>query len=88
MIWKGVFAMSSKNIVFMIAVNAEDKKEYKYSINSWKHFCKKNNAELLLLENPVVDQNETHIIFQRYYLISLISYFSYHLLGNICLLLE
>ena len=24
--------MSSKNIVFMIAVNAEDKKEYKYSI--------------------------------------------------------
>ena len=32
--------MSSKNIVFMIAVNVEDKKEYQYSINSWKHFCK------------------------------------------------
>ena len=52
MIWKGVFAMSSKNIVFMIAVNAEDKKEYKYSINSWKYFCEKNNAELFLMENP------------------------------------
>ena len=66
--------MSSKNIVFMIAVNAEDKKEYKYSINSWKHFCKKNNAELLLLENPVVDQNEMHIIFQRYYLFDMLEH--------------
>ena len=66
--------MSSKNIVFMIAVNVGDKKEYQYSINSWKHFCKKNNAELFLLEQPVVNQADMHIIFQRYYLFDILEY--------------
>ena len=28
MMWKDVFAMSGKNIVFMVVVNAENKKEY------------------------------------------------------------
>ena len=58
----------------MIAVNVGDKKEYQYSINSWKHFCKKNNAELFLLEEPVVDQKDMHIIFQRYYLFDMLEH--------------
>ena len=31
MIWRDVFVMSSKNVVFMVVVNAENKKEYQYS---------------------------------------------------------
>jgi len=63
-----------KNIVFMLAINAESKKEYQYSINSWKHFCEKNDAELFLLENPVVDTNDMHVIFQRYYLFDMLDH--------------
>ncbi|MAE82032.1 MAG: hypothetical protein CMB80_04805 [Flammeovirgaceae bacterium] len=75
MIWKDVFVMSvKKNIVFMIAVNSENKKEYQYSVNSWKHFCENNDAELFLLDEPVVDQSEMHIIFQRYYLFDMLKH--------------
>jgi hypothetical protein len=75
MIWKGAFAMSvKKNIVFMVAVNSENKTEYQYSISSWKHFCEKNNAELFLLEEPLLDQSEMHIIFQRYYLFDILNH--------------
>ena len=60
----------SKNIVFMIAVKKDGqlKKEYEYSIKSWKHWCDKNDCELFLLEEPVVDMEEMHIIWQRYFL--------------------
>ena len=64
--WRGVFVMSAKNIVFMININSENKKEYEYSISSWKYFCEKNNAMLFLLDKTVIDQSEMHIIFQRY----------------------
>ena len=57
--------MSAKNIVFMISINSENKKEYEYSISSWKYFCEKNNAMLFLLDKTVIDQSEMHIIFQK-----------------------
>ena len=46
----------SKNIVFIVAIKKDGqlKPEYQHSIDSWKHFCDKNNCELLLLEDPVL----------------------------------
>ena len=65
-----------KNIVFMISVKKDGqlKEEYQYSIDSWKHWCDSNNAELLLLEEPLVDLNDMHIIWQRYFLFDLLDH--------------
>jgi lipopolysaccharide biosynthesis glycosyltransferase len=63
-----------KNIVFIIAFKKDGqlKKEYQISIDSWKHFCNKYNAELLLMEEPVMDVKDMHIIWQRYFLFDIL----------------
>ena len=63
-----------KNIVFIIAFKKDGqlKKEYQISIDSWKHFCKKYDAELLLMEEPVMDIKDMHIIWQRYFLFDIL----------------
>tara|TARA_R110002051_G_scaffold325622_1_gene429460 strand:- start:3540 stop:4280 length:741 start_codon:yes stop_codon:yes gene_type:complete len=65
-----------KNIVFIIAFKKDGqlKKEYQISIDSWKHFCDKHNAELFLMEEPVLDTAEMHIIWQRYYLFDILDH--------------
>ena len=71
---KDVYAMH--NIVFIISVKKDGKlkDEYRYSINSWKYWCDKNNAELYVLENPVIDTNDMHIIWQRYFLFDILDH--------------
>ena len=68
--------MSSKNIVFMISVKKDGvlKEEYQYSIDSWKYWCERNDIELLLLEEPLIDLNDMHIIWQRYFLFDLLEH--------------
>ena len=63
-----------KNIIFMVAFKKDGqlKKEYQYSIDSWRYFCKKYNAELLLMEDPVVDISQMNIIWQRYFLFDIL----------------
>jgi hypothetical protein len=65
-----------KNLVFIIAFKKDGqlKKEYQYSIDSWKYFCDKNNAELFLMEEPVTDTSAMHIIWQRYFLFDILDY--------------
>jgi len=60
----------SKNIVFIIAVKKDGqlKPEYEIGIESWRRWCKKNDVELFLLEQPVLPMEEMHIIWQRYFL--------------------
>ena len=60
----------SKNIVFIIAVKKDGqlKPEYEIGIESWRRWCKKNDVELFLLEEPVLPMEEMHIIWQRYFL--------------------
>jgi hypothetical protein len=60
----------SKNIVFIIAVKKDGqlKPEYEIGIESWRRWCKKNDVELFLLEEPVLSMEEMHIIWQRYFL--------------------
>ena len=64
----------SKNIVFMVAIpkNGHLPSEYEFSIKSWKHFCKKHNAELFIMEEPVVDPNYMSVILQRYFLFEML----------------
>ena len=47
-----------KDLVFIIAVKKDGqlKKEYEYSIKSWKHWCDKNDVELFLMEEPVMEE--------------------------------
>ena len=60
----------SKNIVFIIAVKKDGqlKPEYEIGIESWRRWCRKNDVELFLLEEPILPMSEMHIIWQRYFL--------------------
>ena len=62
------------NIVFMIDYKTGEatKKEYQYSIDSWKKFCDKYECELIIMEEPVLPVEDMHIIWQRYYLFDML----------------
>ena len=62
--------MKNKDIVFIIAVKKDGqlKPEYEIGIESWRRWCKKNDVELFLLEDPVLPMDDMHIIWQRYFL--------------------
>lgn len=65
-----------KNVVFMMDVDLKGEGRwastrtapYRFSINSWRHWCKKNNVELFVLNEPLVDYKEMGLCWQRYYL--------------------
>ena len=72
-----------KNIIFIPAVisNKGEKKLrstplinkiFEYSINSWKHFAKKNNCEVVVLDQPIMDSNITSMAWQRYYALDIL----------------
>ena len=62
--------MRNKDVVFIIAVKKDGqlKPEYEIGIESWRRWCKKNDVELFLLEQPVLPMEDMHIIWQRYFL--------------------
>ena len=62
--------MKNKDVVFIIAVKKDGqlKTEYEIGIESWRRWCKKNDVELFLLEEPVLPMEDMHIIWQRYFL--------------------
>jgi len=62
-----------KNIVFIPNVKFNGRGgNYHYSIKSWTHWCKKNNCELLVWEDPIHDPNFMTIMWQRYYLFDIL----------------
>ena len=65
-----------KDLIFIIAIkkDKQTKKEYEYSIKSWKHLLNKNDVELFLMEEPVTDMNDMHIIWQRYFLFDMLDH--------------
>ena len=60
-----------KNIVFMTAVKVPEyplrSKPYDYGISSWKKWCDNHNAELVVLDKPLHDDDVMKINFHRYY---------------------
>ena len=63
-----------RNIVFMIDYkkDGDTKKEYQYSIDSWKRFCNRHECDLIVMEEPVLPVEDMHIIWQRYYLFDML----------------
>ena len=65
----------SKNVIWWIGVK-NDMYADKYggwdwmdcSRKSWEFWCKKNDVELFLLEEPVLSMDDMHIIWQRHFL--------------------
>ena len=60
---------NKKNVVFLVAVSSNhdylkekhgDFKYFEFSINSWKYWCDKNNAELFIYDTPSNDEHVKH----------------------------
>ena len=72
--------MSSKNLVFIIDIDLKGdgryspnrRLAYKYTIDSWKKWCDKNNCELFVLNDLVVEKEKMAICWQRYYLFDIL----------------
>lgn len=60
-----------KNIVFITNIKNPLKPErselYNLSIESWKIWCEKNNCELFVLDEPLMDLSEMTPIYYRHY---------------------
>ena len=60
----------SKNIVFLPAIVVEGSESrsapYKYGIDSWSRWCKKNNVELFILDQLIYPIDYMKITWQRY----------------------
>ncbi len=73
-----------KNIVFLVDVKLPGKQNdvgrwaetrsdpYKFSIDSWKIWCDKNDCELFVLNDEVLPHTEMPISWQRYYIFDLL----------------
>ena len=65
-----------KNIVFIPAIDAGRGRHYayNYSINSWKSWAKKNNADVLVWDKPLYTWEEMTIPWQRYHLFKILEH--------------
>ena len=69
-----------KNLVFMLDVDlggdgrysSARRSAYKYSIASWQKWCEKNNCELFVLNDLVIEKEKMSICWQRYYLFDIL----------------
>lgn len=65
-----------KNIVFITAIkspgNEVRSEGYKYSIESWKHWCRANGAELRVLDQALFNSSEMKPNYFRYYCFNLL----------------
>jgi predicted O-methyltransferase YrrM len=69
-----------KNLVFMLDIDlggdgrysSARRSAYKYSIASWQKWCEKNNSELFVLNDLVVEKEKMAICWQRYYLFDIL----------------
>ena len=72
--------MKNKNLVFMMDIDikgdgryASSRREaYKYSISSWKKWCDKNDCELFVLNDLILENDRMGICWQRYYLFDIL----------------
>ena len=64
----------SKNLVLMqnVKFGGKTKREYEYSIKSWRAYCKKYGHQHMMLEDPIQDLDYMGIIWQRYFLFDLL----------------
>ena len=65
-----------KNIIFIPAIDAGRGRHhaYKYSIQSWKNWADKNNAEVVVWDTPLYTWEEMTIPWQRYHLFKILDH--------------
>ena len=65
-----------KNIIFIPAIDAGRGRHhaYKYSIQSWKNWADKHNAEVLVWDTPLYTWEEMTIPWQRYHLFKILDH--------------
>ena len=65
-----------KNIVFIPAIDAGRGRHhaYQYSINSWKSWAEKNDAEVLVWDTPLYEWGDMTIPWQRYHLFKILEH--------------
>ena len=63
-----------KNIIFLVNIQLGDraKPEFQYSIDSWKHWASKNNAEVFTLTKEVHDIDYMKPNWQKWYVFDLL----------------
>ena len=63
-----------KNIVFIpnISLGNGRSNSYQYSIDSWRHFCSKNDCELVVWEDLLYPIDYMKITWQRYYMFDIL----------------
>ena len=70
-----------KNIVFLMNIKLNDESgrytsdrslPYNFSVDSWKQWCDKNNAELFVLEELLLPKEDMAICWQRYHLFDIL----------------
>ena len=69
-----------KNLVFMMDIDikgdgryASNRRDaYKYSISSWRKWCDKNDCELFVLNDLILENDKMGICWQRYYLFDIL----------------
>ena len=54
-----------KNIVYIVAINWDLQGP---AIKSWEYWCKKNNCDFYVVDEPVVDVKDMAPHWQRYYI--------------------
>ena len=72
--------MSTKNLVFMMDIDlggegryaSSRRAAYKYSIDSWKRWCEKNDCKLFVLNDLILEKEKMAICWQRYYLFDIL----------------
>ena len=65
----------SKNVVFLTSIpySQEQHLSYEqYCLNTWKYWCNKNNVELFILNEPVVDPFHMKPNWQKMYAFDLL----------------
>ena len=65
-----------KNIIFIPAIDAGRNRHhaYNYSIDSWKGWAEKNNADVLVWDTPLYSWEEMTIPWQRYHLFKILDH--------------
>ena len=65
-----------RNIIFLTAIKFPGQEHrsapYKYGIASWKHWCKKNDCDLFVLDEPIFEPEYCKPNFYRYWAFDLL----------------
>jgi len=63
-----------KNVVFIPCIDDGDGRNspYQYSVKSWKHWCKKNDCELVVFDQLMCPTSEMKITWQRYHVLEIL----------------